>query len=62
MMYKKSRVVPWMPERVLEKCILFCLDLQVKIDIRNAKLLTQFNQFVKDHGKMKWEKPFFKYA
>ena len=60
-MYKDTKVL-WLPDRIFEKAQLFIIELLIKIDQRNAKILAQFTKYVKDIGKNKWEKPFFKFG
>ena len=60
-MYKDHRVI-WLPQRVFEKSELFKIELLIKIDARNPAILPMFSKFVKDLGKAKWEKPFFRFG
>lgn len=60
-MQKDTKVI-WLPQKIHEKAILLSIELQIKIDQRNPQILPQFSKFVKELGKNKWEKPFFKFG
>ena len=60
-MYKDTKVI-WLPSKIFEKSELFKIELLIKIDARNTAILPMFSKFVKDLGKNKWEKPFFRFG
>lgn len=59
---QKEHFVIWVPQKIFEKCMLLSIELQIRIDPRNHNIQSQFSKFVKDLGKISWEKPFFKFA
>mmetsp|Transcript_25760 Transcript_25760/g.25040 ORF Transcript_25760/g.25040 Transcript_25760/m.25040 type:complete len:682 (+) Transcript_25760:1053-3098(+) len=53
---------PWMPQRVFERATLLSLELQIKLDPKNPNITKRFDEFIKELGKLQWEKPLFKFG